>query len=256
MRTVRVMAAIAVLAGTMLVGPPARAYTADAKHYPDLRTLKPSDLHVARQCTLVIAGTCTKQLRFSNTVWNAGTGRLEMRPQNNAQLGKTTAFQRIWSHDASGKWYVAEEVPVGEFVFHVSHNHWHFEGFANYSLVNENADGSIGVNVRRSSQKTTFCVIDTDAVNRSLEHAGSQTYTSCGQTDITGLSVGWGDKYGYNLAGQSIDITNLPDGRYWLVSTADYQNRLKETRDDNNWAAVKIRISGSTVTELETKFPS
>lgn len=256
MRTVRVMAAVAMFAAATLFGPSATATTADAKHYPDLRTLKPSDLNIARQCTLVVVGTCTRQLRFSNTVWNGGHGRLEMRPQNDSRLGKTTAFQRIWSHDATGKWYLAEEVPVGEFVFHVSHNHWHFEGFANYSLVNENADGSIGTNVRRSSQKTTFCVIDTDAVNTGLEHAGSQTYTSCGQTDVTGLSVGWGDKYGYTLAGQSIDITNLPDGRYWLVSTADFQNRLRETNDSNNWAAVKLRISGTSVTELETKYPS
>jgi hypothetical protein len=256
MRTLRVMAAVAVMTGATLFGSSAQGTTTDAKHYPDLRTLKPSDVNVLRQCSLIIIGSCTKLLRFSNTVWNAGDGRLEMRPQNNSTAGKTTAFQRIWSHDSSGKWYLAEEIPVGEFVFHTAHDHWHFEGFANYSLVNENADGSIGNNIRRSSQKTTFCVIDTDAVNRSLEHAGAQTYTRCGRSDITGLSVGWGDKYAYNLAGQSIDITNLPDGRYWLVSTADYQNRLKETHESNNWAAVKIRISGTSVTELETKFPS
>ncbi|MDQ4145924.1 MAG: lysyl oxidase family protein [Actinomycetota bacterium] len=253
LRTVLVVSALA--AGT-LFGPSAQGTTADTKHYPDLRTLKPSDLSITRQCTLILLGSCTRLLRFSNTVWNGGNGRLELRPQNNSVLGKTTAYQRIWSHDAAGKWYLVEEVPVGEFVFHASHNHWHFEGFANYSLVNENADGSIGNNVRRSSQKTTFCVIDTDKVNANLEHSGSQTYTSCGQNDITGLTVGWGDKYAYNLSGQSIDITNLPDGRYWLVSSADFQDRIHETNNSNNWAAVKIKISGTTVSELETKFPS
>lgn len=246
---------VAALAAGALAAPSAQGITAQTKHYPDLRTLKPSDLNVIRQCTLLLFGRCTKQLRFSNTVWNSGDGRLEMRPENNSLLGKTKALQRVWSHDSSGKWYLVEEVPVGEFVFHASHNHWHFEGFANYSLVNENADGSIGPSVKRSSQKTTFCVIDTDKVNANLEHSGSQTYTTCGQNDITGLTVGWGDKYAYNLSGQSIDITSLPDGRYWLVSAADYQDRLFETNNSNNWAAVKIKISGTSVTELATKFP-
>ena len=256
MRKLRALVAALVVAGTALSAQQAQGATATVRHYPDLRTLEPSDLHIARQCTLLILGTCRRSLRFSNTVWNAGDGRLEMRPQNNAQTGRTTAYQRIFTHDATGAWSVAEEVPVGEFSFHTGHAHWHFEGFANYSLVNENADGSIGNNVRRSSQKTTFCVIDTDRVSTTLEHAGAQTYTRCGQTDATGLSVGWGDKYGYTLDGQSIDLAGIPDGRYWLVSTADFQNRLRETDDSNNWAAVKIQISGSSVTRLGARFPA
>lgn len=246
---------LAVLAAGALAAPSAEATTAQTKHYPDLRTLKPSDLNILRQCTLLLFGNCKKHLRFSNTVWNSGDGRLELRPMNDSVLGKTKALQRVWSHDSSGAWHLVEEVPVGEFEFHLSHNHWHFEGFANYSLVNENADGSIGNNVRRSSQKTTFCVIDTDKVDANLEHSGTQTYTNCGQNDITGLTVGWGDEYGYHLSGQSIDITNVPDGRYWLVSSADFQDRLFETDNSNNWAALKIKISGTSVTELETKVP-
>lgn len=249
------MVAAAVLSGATLAAPSAEGTTAGTKHYPDLLTRKPSDLNIVRECSLLVTGDCKKLLRFSNTVWNKGDGRLEMRPVNDSSLGKTKAYQRIWSHDASGKWYLVEEFEVGEFVFHTSHNHWHFEGFANYALQNENSDGSIGNNVKRSSQKTTFCVIDTNRINSNLEHSGPQTYTKCGQTDITGLTVGWGDKYKYNLSGQWIDITNLPDGRYWLVSTADYQDRLKETNNSNNWAAVKIKISGTSVTELEKKFP-
>ncbi len=64
---------------------------------------------------------------------------------------------------------------------------------------------------------------------------------------MQGLSVGWGDRYGYNLAGQSIDLTDLPDGVYYLYSVAVRDDRIQETNDANNGAAVKIRIRKNSV---------
>lgn len=234
----------------------ASAYTAGQEHYPDLQTLKPSEIRITRSCKLLGLLGCKKYLRFSNTAWNSGNGRFEMRPQNDGSTGKTTAYQRVYSHDASGSWYFARELPVGEFSYHSSHNHWHFEGFANYSLITANAsDTAIRGTTKRSSQKTTFCVIDTDRVNSSLVHAEAQRYTSCGQNDWTGLSVGWGDRYGWDLPGQEIDLNGLPDGYYWLVSTVDFQQRLSETNDANNCAAAKIELRGIYVYDRGQKVP-
>lgn len=234
----------------------ASAYTAGQEHYPDLQTLKPSEIRITRSCSLWGLGSCKKTLRFSNVAWNSGNGRLEMRPQNNSSTGKTTAYQRIYSHDASGSWYFVRERAAGEFSYHASHSHWHFEGFANYSLVTANAsDTVIRGTTKRSSQKTTFCVIDTNRISGSLEHAESQRYTKCGQSDWTGLSVGWGDRYGWDLPGQEIDVTGQPDGYYWLVSTVDFQQRLLETNDANNCAAAKIEIRGTYVYDRGQKVP-
>lgn len=234
----------------------ASAYTAGQDHYPDLQTLKPSEISIKRSCKLWGLWDCKKYLRFSNIAWNSGNGRLEMRPQNNASTGKTTAYQRVYSHDGSGSWYFVREFPVGEFSYHLSHSHWHFEGFANYSLVTAKAsDTVIRGTTKRSSQKTTFCVIDTDRVDGSLVHAEAQRYTRCGQNDWTGLSVGWGDRYGWDLPGQDIDISGLPDGYYWLVSTVDFQQRLTETNDANNCAAAKIEIRGIYVYDRGQKVP-
>lgn len=247
--------ALGVLVGLTLWAAPAGAYTAGAEHYPDLRTLKPSEIRVTRSCTLLLFN-CKRQLRFSNIVGNYGHGVLEMRPQHDPTTGKTTAYQRIYTHDAAGNWSVAREVPAGDFVFHRDHNHWHFEGFANYSLVTASAaDTAITGMQKRSSQKTTFCIIDTTWLGTSLEHAGGQTYTRCGQNDMTGLTVGWGDRYGYELAGQEIDLTGLSDGYYWLVSTADFQRRLIETDATNNCAAAKIEIRGTTVYDRGQLIP-
>lgn len=109
---------------------------------------------------------------------------------------------------------------------------------------------------KRSSQKTTFCIIDTTRLGDStLVPAGNQTYTRCGQNDMTGLTVGWGDRYGWDLAGQEIDLNGLPDGYYWLVSTADFQQRLIETDETNNCAAAKIEIRGTSVYDRGQKIP-
>ncbi len=240
----------------LLVPNVASAYTAGQEHYPDLRTLKPSEIRITNSCSLLILGNCKKYLRFSNIAWNSGNGRLEMRPQNSGSSGKTTAYQRVYSHDAAGSWYFAREFPVGEFEFHPSHNHWHFGDFANYSLVTATAsDTEVRGSVKRSSQKTTFCVIETNRISDSLEHAEEQRYTTCDQNDRTGLGVGWGDRYGWDLPGQEIDITGQPDGYYWLVSTVDFQQRLTETNDANNCGAAKIEIRGTQVYNRGEKVP-
>lgn len=234
---------------------PAAAHTAGAEHHPDLRTLKPSEMRIARTCGFLLFN-CKRHLRFSNTVGNYGHGRLEMRPENNGATGKTKAYQRIYSHGASGRWYLVRESYVGDFAFHTAHNHWHFEGFANYSLITASAaDNAITGSIRRSSQKTTFCVIDTTWLGTTLEHAGGQTYTRCGQNDMTGLTVGWGDRYGWELAGQEIDLNGVSDGYYWLVSTADFQQRLTETDETNNCSAAKIEIRGTSVYDRGQKIP-
>ncbi|HVF77579.1 MAG TPA: lysyl oxidase family protein [Solirubrobacteraceae bacterium] len=247
--------ALVTLLGLTLPSSPAAAHPAGAEHHPDLQTLKPSELRITRTCGYFVFN-CKRYLRFSNIVGNYGHGRLEMRPQNNGNTGKTAAYQRIYSHDATGRWYLAREQYVGDFAFHTAHNHWHFEGFANYSLVTANAaDNAITGATRRNSQKTTFCVIDTNKLPVTLEHGGSQTYTRCGQNDMTGLSVGWGDRYGWDLAGQEIDLNGISDGFYWLVSSADFQRRLVETNETNNCAAAKIEIRGSSVYDRGHRIP-
>ena len=49
-----------------------------------------------------------------------------------------------------------------------------------------------------------------------------------------GISVGWGDRYGYTVAFQQIDITGLTPGRYKLFGTVDAQNYHLESNETNN----------------------
>ena len=243
----RLVLAIAIAALLATAVGAAQAGDADIAHYPDLRTLAPSDIKVQRD-----RATGAKSLRLSNTVANLGDGRLELRSANDPATGRTQAYQRLYSHDGDGNWYLSSETLVGSFSFHPLHNHWHFEDFAVYELREVAGDGGFGALVR-STEKVTFCIIDTELVDASLEHATGPTYSSCGPGATQGLSVGWGDKYTWNLAGQSIDITGVPNGVYWLVSTADPEDLIDEgggAGETNNTAAAKIRLRGNGVRVL------
>lgn len=254
MKTRRAIATVMMSAGLVVAAPSgdlARAATYGAEHLPDLQTLQPSDLRID-------TSGGQRRLRFSNTVVNLGDGRLELRPQNSGSIlnlvlggsNATRAYQAIYSHDSSGAWYKMREQLVGTFKFHPEHNHWHFEKFAKYELFNVGTDGSVGSSINRVGEKTTFCLIDTVQVDSTMTHAGPQTYTACGQTTTTGISVGWGDRYPYTLDGQWVDVAGVPDGAYWLVSTVNYSNKILEKDGSNNSAKVKIQMSGSSVTAV------
>jgi hypothetical protein len=234
------VAAGLLLAGLSAVATTARAGDAGTAHLPDLVTQPLTDVRLDYSRA---AGT--KTLRLTNTVANIGQGRLEVRPVNDAASGTTTGYQRVYTHDGGGAWSLQSQTPIGTFEFHPAHNHWHFGGFALYELRNVNLDGSVGRKALRSSGKVSFCMLDNIELNPGLEHATPATYKTCTQTHDQGISVGWADIYGWSLPGQSIDVTGLPNGTYWLVSTADPENRIAETNDYNNRAAVKVRIMGS-----------
>ena len=72
----------------------------------------------------------------------------------------------------------------------------------------------------------------------------------------TGISVGWADKYSYNLNRQWIKINGLPDGVYHVrVDTYPYNWFDETTRVDNTtWA--KIGICGTTVTTAPQSTPA
>jgi hypothetical protein len=231
-----------VTAGLLLPGGSADAAPADTAHKPDIRTRKPTDLFIDPS-----GESGGKELRLSNTIWNAGDGPLELRPENDAKNDTTIAYQRIYSHHQNGSPYVFRERQVGTFIFHPTHGHWHFEGFALYQILEVTPEGGVGAELRRG-EKVSFCIINTDNVPDSLEHSGwGGNYNSCGQNVLYGLRVGWGDTYTWNLAGQFIPIAGLPDGIYWLRSTADFENRLRETNNNNNSKKVKIQITGNSV---------
>ena len=200
--------------------------------YPDLKTLKPTDLRIS---TATIDGSTHQVLRFTNTVWDAGQGPMELQASTvgTGSDAKTRVYQRIY--DGAGN-YTSHH--VGDFVYHESHNHFHFEGFADYELWTRTeydnwlASGRTQGQAQRRGTKTTFCLIDSRLVQSLPGSPSSAVYNECGQTR-QGISVGWGDVYEYSLPDQWIDLgtSRLADGKYVLRSIADPKDRLYESEN-------------------------
>jgi hypothetical protein len=232
---------------------------AATSRYPDLKTLTPTDLHFA---TATINGTTHNVLRFSNMVWNSGEGPMELRAKTvNTTAGKKTRVKQRIYDDAGG--YITRL--AGDMVYHPTHNHFHFENFASYELWTRTdydmwvASGSSQGQAQRRATKRTFCLMDTNNMEKALPGTPSSAYyTQCGQS-FQGISVGWGDEYTSNLPDQWIDLgtSNLADGDYVLRSVADPNNLLYESANKKdptresvqaNEAVTFFRVNGSTIT--------
>ncbi|MEP9361441.1 lysyl oxidase family protein [Nocardioides sp. CN2-186] len=202
---------------------------------PDLRSLPAWGISLNKNGT---------QLRFSATVWNAGDSPLVVDGFRRDGKDEMDAYQYFFDADGTQTGYQ----PVGHMHWDPkpSHQHWHFEDFARYSLLDHDKQ-PIAV-----SHKEAFCLANTDAVDLTVPDAAwrpenTNLATSCG--DYSALSIrevlaaGWGDTYTQYRAGQSIPIRTLPDGTYYLAVVANPEGNLVEESTDNNTALRKIRLS-------------
>ncbi|MFM1931996.1 MAG: hypothetical protein RL226_1299 [Bacteroidota bacterium] len=118
-----------------------------------------------------------------------------------------------------------------QFEWDVCHNHWHYEGYAEYVLFDEN-----GFEMPQIGFKNGFCVLDLECSD-----GGTAKYT-CGNMGIT---AGCGDIYSSGLSCQWVDVTDVPAGTYTLVIRTNWDfspdaNGSYELSYANNWAAVCI----------------
>ena len=190
-------------------------------------------------------------LRLSNGTANAGTGPLYLygvTPGN--EDGTQDVRQRVFREDGSYFERVA-----GTFVYHSEHNHIHFEEWAQYRLRRVVGEDGVG-DVVAAGQKTSFCILDLGVYDRSLpDYVSGGFFRTCSST-TQGLSVGWIDVYSKSLPGQNIDITDVPDGHYWLESEVDPNNNVLESNEDNNIARIRITIGDPSDINPDTYEPN
>jgi len=231
------LALVGALTMALGVAPSATAQTAVALT-PNLKPLPPSNL------SLITDTSGTTTLRFSTTSWNNGWGPLQLEAGTvDTGAGKQQVYQRIFNDDGGSTLFLS-----GWFDWHPTHNHFHYDGYALYSLQPVNAPGGS----LRTGQKTTFCVMDTTKIDGTLPGAPAQAvYSTCGNL-IQGMSVGWGDTYGSHLPGQGIDFTNNADGVYQLKIGIDPNKNIVEANENDNEACVLLSIrKPNTVSVLD-----
>jgi hypothetical protein len=210
---------------------------------PNMRSLTASDLRVARE-------EGERRLRFAGSLANLGPGPMVVRPGSgpvcprrqiavrqlvHRDTGGDGAFQR-------GRDPVGVRRAAGCMLDHPTHDHWHFDAMAGYSL--RRPGGAVLV----QRDKVSFCLRD----NRRAEGAARSTrrayFGECGRRTDQGISPGWVDVYDADLDGQYLTLPpRTPLSTVCLVVTADPHDQLRETDETDNTSVLALRITGTDV---------
>ncbi|MDX6698114.1 MAG: hypothetical protein QOE65_1511, partial [Solirubrobacteraceae bacterium] len=237
--------------------------------YPDMETLPPRELALDRtDVSPDKSGVMHNVLRFSNSTWNNGEGRLEVRAQIDPTTHEGPALQRIY--DTAGNY---ADFNVGKLYFHAVHNHYHFDNWGTYQLWTRSAwdswiaSGRAIGSAQYIGSKTTSCIMDEELVRQlaNTPYPPVFPFSGCGSPNasgllVEGLSPGWADTYDASRAEQWIDLDQqaLPDGDYVLRSVADPDNHVYEspakaddTRESqvDNEAITPFRIAGGQLVD-------
>ncbi|MGA9162285.1 MAG: lysyl oxidase family protein [Actinomycetota bacterium] len=184
-------------------------------------------------------------LTFNATEWNAGPGTMLVDGFRSGQASTLDAYQ----------YFLLDGQPVGraligQLEYHAGrHNHWHFQEFTQYSLLDADK------RTVQVSDKESWCLAPTDAIDLTVPNANwrgssQDLFTSCGYNEPGALwvrevlDVGWGDTYGQDVNSGAFDISDLPNGRYYLRTQVDPTGEMYEVSADNNIQDRLIRLRG------------
>lgn len=199
---------------------------------PDLWTSAPFELLVAE-----VEGRDV--LRFTSEMNNRGAGDLILRGNPN-----TSEIDQWVQHRESG--HSVERLDLNVVWGGDTHDHWHIADAARYWVAHP--DGTrVG---EEFDNKVGFCIFDSVDFQSGLTGAPDDVryqVAGCGgrlsDQIAMGLSVGWGDQYRFDLAGQFIDIEDLPPGDYLLMAEVDPDDLFEESDRTNNTAATPFTLS-------------
>jgi hypothetical protein len=181
-------------------------------------------------------------LGFTSMVDNRGPGILWVRGSRPPKARVMDIRQLVQL--ASGGTRIDPESGQLHYVVARPHYHWHIIGFDHYELRSVR-DFRLLVRDRKSG----FCIADHYGLAIGVPHGPPRFMGNCEQHNPKaryveqGSSVGYTDRYPAFFHGQSVDITHVAPGRYWLVHRANPDFHLRETRYDDNAASLLVRIT-------------
>lgn len=183
------------------------------------------------------------RLDFASMAWVGGGSPLVVEGFRREDEDIMDAYQYFYDGDE-----VVGRAPAGtlEFDRRDGHLHWHFQQFVAYRMRSIDSDTVV------RSNKESFCLAPTDVVDLSLDGAArrgspADLHTACGQEDALWirevLPLGWGDTYDQE-GRDAFNITNLPNGKYWVEVEANPEGLLHEQDMDNNLVRRKVILKG------------
>ena len=212
---------------------------------PNLRSLDAADMQVQR----VPGG---RLLRFSASLANRGPGPLLLRsrPEGAGCPPRQHPAAQVLHRDvnADGAYQPEQDVPgpvrrAGCMLGHPTHDHWHFDAMAGYSLR------SPGTGRRLATRpKVSFCLRDNRRIGGVDTSVRQEHFGDCSRTGPQGISPGWLDVYLWDLPGQTLP---LPAGTarqvLCLDLTADPRDLLAETDESDNGSSITLVVTDVVV---------
>lgn len=184
-----------------------------------------------------------EHLAFGATEWNSGPQPLVVEGFRRAGEDIMDAYQYFYRDGEA-----VARAPVGTLEYHEGggHDHWHFEEFTEYTLLD-----ATGTEVVRST-KQSWCLVPTDAIDLTVPGADWSPeglgYSACGEPSSIWvretLQVGWGDTYFQWVKGQAFDVTDLPNGKYFVRVEVNPTGVLYETDTTDNVMLRKVKLKG------------
>lgn len=183
-------------------------------------------------------------LSFAATEWNEGPAPMVIEGFRIPGEDEMDAYQYFYNGDEP---VARAEVGSLDFDRRHGHRHWHFPQFVEYRLLDESKTLAV------KSAKQSFCLVPTDAVDLTIPNANWKPgivglRSACGgESSIwirETLDVGWGDTYYQSVAGQAFNITNVPNGKYFIEVEVNPLGNLFESTTADNSELRMIRLGG------------
>jgi hypothetical protein len=142
--------------------------------------------------------------------------------------------------------------------YHPSHGHIHVDNWADFSLrqSNGNPDATTWP-ILGTGTKMSFCLINLGDCTSNLGYCKDSQGNNITMADVPnapfgmvsgcgtdqGIFTGHLDIYSQGMSGMSIDVGNICNGDYYIVSITDPNNNFLEQDETNNWVAVPITLT-------------
>jgi Lysyl oxidase len=210
----------------------------DPQYLPDLEALPAFDIYPYHRFG-------QDYLSFASTEWVGGGSNLDVQGFRRHNANTMDAYQYFFK---DGEVVGKAKVGTLEFDTRPGHQHWHFEQFAQYQLLD--SDKSLVVR----SHKQSFCIAPTDAIDLTLPGAVPRPdflgfLGNCGTPTSVWvheqMALGWGDTYLQNVAGQAFNITDLPNGTYFVSIQVNPLGLLYEQSTSNDTTLRRVVIMGT-----------
>ncbi|HVM19714.1 MAG TPA: lysyl oxidase family protein [Egibacteraceae bacterium] len=240
------VAACAIATAAPAVASAGAGHRHDPAHLPNLVSVAPQ---------VVVIGQADDRsgpaLRFNYATANVGAAPLDI-------MAEVTGEELAPAHQcvrwAAPRVCLARE-EVGGIQWHEPHGHFHFEDYAQYELRRVDASGRPVMDddgLVRTSEKISFCLIDSDKHSEADPAYATPFYVSCiARAGWQGITPGYQDIYHYGRTGQQIPLTGIDDGVYALVFTVDPDGLLFESDRSDNTSHALVRIRNGTVRIVE-----